>query len=286
MTLGAVPEDLDRLDNPNEICICLSFRKKNMLINNKAFNGTTFHFDINRKLGLYAENTSCFTTFRPVQFPSEDIIYRFLHLLFKLSICCFMCGTFTQYTADIFDDFEGAILFVALTDNPLLRLIFQKHDIYIDRFNINEFDFLLTGIKPGYDVFQYVVSCKNFSMLFLIIGINTSQFCNPLSNVDFVHFMWDNYRRFNFKKYAITLLPSTTPSLPQMLCLQYYRAKSDGWKDYGNCDDCVQENIRNLLSLSHCRQPDICCSCNICKRQPPSLVHSRTFKLHFNSRTI
>ena len=114
-------------------------------------------------------------------------------------------------------------------------------------------------------------------MLFLFIGINSYQFCNPLSNVDFVH-LWDNYRRSNFKKYAITLHP-TTPSLPQMLYLQYYRTESDGWKDYGNCDGCVQENIRNLRSLSNCRQSDICCSCNICKRQPPSLVHLATHVL-------
>ena len=109
-------------------------------------------------------------------------------------------------------------------------------------------------------------------MLFLIISIHTSRHCNPLSNVDFLHFIWDNYRRFSFEKYAITLLPSTTLPLPQMLCLQYYRTKSDEWKDYGNCDDCVQENISNLCPLSRCRQPDVC-SCNIYKRQLPSPVH-------------
>ena len=132
--------------------LIFSFRK-NMLINNKAFNGSTYHFYINRRLGLCAGNTSCFTTFRPVRFPSEDI-YRFLNLLFRFNICCFMCGTFAQCTAGVFDDFEGAILFVALTDNPLLRLIFQRHDVYIDQFNINEFNFSLIGIRPGYDVFN------------------------------------------------------------------------------------------------------------------------------------
>ena len=136
MTLGVVPEDLDRLYNPNEICIYLSFRK-NMLINNKAFNGSTFRFDTNTKLGLCAGNTSCFTTFRPVQFPSEDIIYRFLHLLFKLSICCFMCGTFTQYTADIFDDFAGAILFVALTTHFFYLYFKNMIPISIDSISTN-----------------------------------------------------------------------------------------------------------------------------------------------------
>jgi hypothetical protein len=249
-----------------------------MLINNRAFDGTTYHFDINRRLGLCAGNTSFFTSFQAIRFPSEDIIYRFLHLLFRLAICCFMCGTFAQYTAGVFDDFDAAVLFIASHDNPILKTILQRHDDYIEQFNIDEIEFLLIGFKPGYDVFQYVVSCENFSMIFLIIGIDTSRPCNPLSNVDFVHFIRDNYRRFNFKKYAITLLPSTTLLLPQMLCLQYYRRKRDGWKDYGNCDDCVMENIHNLRHISDCCQLDIC-SCNICARQPPSLPHLATHVL-------
>ena len=161
-----------------------------MLINNKAFNGTTFHFDINRKLGLCAGNTSCFTSFRPVQFPSEDHL-SFPTFTIQIEYMLFNVWDFYPIYSQYFRWFCRSNI-IRCTDNPFLRLIFQKHDIYIDRFNINEFNFSLTGIKSGYDVFQYVVSCNNFSMLFLIIGINTSQFCNPLSNVVFVHFVWDN----------------------------------------------------------------------------------------------
>jgi hypothetical protein len=143
-------------------------------------------------------------------------------------------------------------------------------------FNINEFKFVLIGIKPGYDLFRYVVSCENFSMVFLLIGVDVTRFCDPLFNVDLVHFIWDFYRRFTFKKYAITVIPTSTT--PRMLCLQYYRTKSDGWKDNGRCDDCEMENQLTLLPLTDCRQTDKC-SCNICARQPPSLIHLATHVL-------
>ena len=189
----------------------------------------------------------------------------------------FYVWDFAQYTTGVFDEFEGSMLFVALTDNPLLRHISETWRLYWP-IQYQRIYFFLVGFKPGYDVFKYVVSCAKFSVLFLVIGIDISQFCNPVFNVDFVHFVWNNFHRFNFKKYAIILLPSTAPSLPQMLCLQYYRTKSDGWEGYGNCDDCLQGNIRNVRPLSGFRQPDVC-SCNICKRQLPSLAHLTNYVL-------
>jgi hypothetical protein len=148
--------------------------------------------------------------------------------------------------------------------------MFQKHNDYIPSFNINEFKFELISIKDRYDMFRYTVSCRGFGMVFLLVGFDVTRFCNHISNVDFVHFVWDNYRRFSFKKYAINVIPTST-TMPRMLCLQYYRAKSDGWKDNGNCDDCVMENKLALLPLTDCRLDD--CSCTICARQPPSLAH-------------
>jgi hypothetical protein len=66
-----------------------------------------------------------------------------------------MSGTIVQYTAGILNDYEGAMLFVALTEHPLLKTIFQKHFrvFYVEQFNMNEFKFTLIGIMPGYDVF-------------------------------------------------------------------------------------------------------------------------------------
>jgi hypothetical protein len=165
-----------------------------------------------------------------------------------------MSGTFVQYTAGILDDYQGTMLFVALTEHPLLKTIFQKHfrGFYVEQFNMNEFKFTLIGIMPRYNVFRYTMFCGDFTMTLLLVGVDVTRFCNPFYNVDFVHFFWDNYRSFSFKKYAITVLPPPSSSIaePRMLWLQYYRAKSNGWRDSGNCDDCVTEHALSLRLIS------------------------------------
>ena len=94
--------------------------------------------------------------------------------------------------------------------------------------------------------------------------------------------MWDSYERFSIKKkFAITILPAANASTPlrlnetflsnsKVLCLQHYRAASDGWKDELNCDECVTQFREDLVYLSDCRLSDDC-DCNVCRRQPPSL---------------
>jgi hypothetical protein len=85
--------------------------------------------------------------------------------------------------------------------------------------------------------------------------------------MDFVHFMWQNFEHLSVKKYAITLLlPDDTPE-PRLLCLSYYRAASDGWRDNGNCEVCVLEYQQTIRLYSGCRQPNDC-SCHIFRRQP------------------
>ena len=141
-------------------------------------------------------------------------------------------------------------------------------------------------MHPGLDVFHYVVSCDDFCMLFVVLGVDTSTHCGPLSNVDFVHFVWDNFDRFNLKKYVMTLLPSETLSKLKLLCLKYYRGNSDGWKDLGNCDNCVEEYIDIICPLTHCRLPNVC-SCTIFTRQPLSLLHSAAHvQIPFTCRTV
>ena len=96
------------------------------------------------------------------------------------------------------------------------------------------------------------------------------------------------------KKYAITILPvdkaprplrliDTSLSDARLLRLQYYRASSDGWKDEANCDDCVVQFRQHLGHLSNCRLPENC-SCNICRRQPPSLRNIRSAIVFRNDR--
>jgi len=79
---------------------------------------------------------------------------------------------------------------------------------------------------------------KMIRTILVVFGIVTSSRCVPSSNVDFVHFIWQNFEQFAFKKYSITLLPSEDASDPKIFYLKYYRAESDGWKDSAQCFTC------------------------------------------------
>jgi hypothetical protein len=107
------------------------FPDSKMRINGKALDGSKFHFETNILLAMCAGSTRSLTTFRPERFPFEDIIFRFLHFLCDLCICCFMCGIFVNLTAGVYNAYEGAILFVALTDNNyILRTVSKVCRLY------------------------------------------------------------------------------------------------------------------------------------------------------------
>jgi hypothetical protein len=152
-------------------------RLKKMLTNGKAFDGSTFHFDTNDRLKRWAgRNIDCFTTFNPFTFP-HHIIFRFLYVIYKLRLCCFLTGTFVGYVAGIYGCFDGAILFVALTQNEHISTLFQRNDDFVTHFRLNEFTFELIGFRQGYDVFRYIVRCEDFCMPFLIVGIDWIYIC-------------------------------------------------------------------------------------------------------------
>jgi len=88
------------------------------------------------------------------------------------------------------------------------------------------------------DLYHYMVLYRNVHMPVSIFGIDTTKHCGPLSNIDLVHFVWENFIRFSYKKYALTLSPRGS-ALPELVFLKHYRVESDAWKDKANCDDCV-----------------------------------------------
>ena len=109
-----------------------------------------------------------------------------------------------------------------------------------------------------------------FSINVFVSSVDVSTRCGPLSNVDFIYFVWQNFERISSKHYAITLIPSGIASLstpPRLICLKYYRAASDWWKDAVNCDTCVEEYQTTMRTHCGCRVPEIC-FCTICLRQP------------------
>jgi hypothetical protein len=82
-----------------------------------------------------------------------------------------------------------------------------------------------------------------------------------------------------FRLYALVFLPvpgtghgDTLDRNSRLVCLRHYRAASDGWTFTSGCGTCsasFQDVVRHLVG---CVAPAEPCSCNVCSRQPPSLL--------------
>ena len=226
-----------------------------MINNGKTFEGNFDYFYTDRRLKICAGNTSCITEFQPVRFPSKMRIYNFLYTLLKYRLCCILSGTFVLFTAGVLDSFDLMALVIALTDSPIIHFIFQKR-------YYQKFIFYLASVDDEQDLFHYVVSSGDFRITVAVFGIDTTNHCGPFSNVDFVHYVLDNFLCFSYKKYAIAFLPSSKPNKSKLMCLKYYRAESDGWKDSANCDDSIERHMDVLRPYHPCSLPAEC-SCNL-----------------------
>ena len=122
-------------------------------------------------------------------------------------------------------------------------------------------------------------------------SVTNTKYCGPESNLDLVQFCWDYAERFNSIKYAMVLLPKFRyqlpfgVSLPRMICVRYYRGRSDGWRDAVNCTQCTLQYQAALTPMTNCRLP-AACRCNICLRQPPSLRDAASHVLFRNVYNI
>jgi len=119
-------------------------------------------------------------------------------------------------------------------------------------------------------------------MQFFVFGVVVSSHCWPLSNVDFVHFVWQNFERISSKQYVITLIPfniTFTSVPPRLLCFKYYRVARGRWMDAANCDTCVEQYQVTVRRQAGCRLPETC-HCTICLQQPPSLFDSALHVCH------
>ena len=94
--------------------------------------------------------------------------------------CCFLAGQFVLYMAGVFETYESASLFIAMTDSAFLRLIFRQHPDPMDNFYIHGFLFVFLEADDEEDIFYYDISHGEFNMTFAIAKIETTGNCNPL----------------------------------------------------------------------------------------------------------
>jgi hypothetical protein len=118
---------------------------------------------------------------------------------------------------------------------PILPLLFQKFLAPpTDTFQLDQFTFtLVNGDGAHMGLYHYVVSHGNVLFPVSVFGINSTTACGPFSNVDLVHFVWENFIRFSYK-FALVLSPRV-PTQPELFD-KHYRVESDAWKDKADCD--------------------------------------------------
>ena len=86
---------------------------------------------------------------------------------------------------------------------PTDTLYFPKSSRSPSSFYIHNYLFEFTHRGSNKDILCYNVSCDDFRIKFTIYGIDTSANCDTYSSLDFVSFIWQNYDRFNFVRYAL-----------------------------------------------------------------------------------
>jgi len=237
-----------------------------MLINGRPFTVSTERFDILRRMRASAGTSPLLPEFRPVRFPYDDDIYQLLFKCFySQGICCFLAGQFVLYMAGIFHTFTTASLFIAMNNSPFLQLLFWLSPEPIDIFYFKEFLFVFLQADDEEDILYYNISRGQFDMTIAIVRIETTGYCEPSSNLDFVHFIWSNYERFTFAKYCLTFIPREEPDLAKLACLTHYRAESEGWRNDIHCPACFASYQTNLRRFTHCLRPDtLNCPCFMC----------------------
>jgi hypothetical protein len=241
-----------------------------MLLNGKPFSGSKRAIQLAQHLRVIAGNATWFSTLDPVNNPFPNETYLLLRELFEARLCFFLTGSFVYYTAGIFQGYSGASLFIALTDTPLTRLLFQLDGNEIETFWLGGFEFHLLESEPEADLFIYTITKGEFHLQGTVFGVDVSEPTGVLGSVDLIHFVWNNFESSYHKRYAITVILSDITDGHPTLLLHKYMAGADGWKDNTGCPLCDSEFRDVTRRQTFCQLPGAC-ACKVCVRQPPKL---------------
>jgi hypothetical protein len=223
-----------------------------MLVDGHWFDGSASLLEGHRRMHAVAGSGTRVPTYEPTPFHERAYIYGLLKVLHRHRLCCFLTGTFTMFTAGLLHSYAPASTFVALTNAPLLDLIFRRQPNPSDVFFIEGFKFVFAGAQDDMDNYFYTVSYReNFRMIISFFGIDASAQYGLPSNLNLAYFIWERSERLSFAKHAILLFPSNCRH-PPMMFLKYYRARSDGWSDIDRCQECIECYQGAIRHLNNC----------------------------------
>jgi hypothetical protein len=102
-------------------------------------------------------------------------------------------------------------------------------------------------------------------------GVDTCKVCDTFANVDFVHYLWDVVNQFGYRRHSKTVAPPILPHDPPRLLFLHYMAAPSGWEYVSRCIACRDRHRDTVRSLAGCVAPREVCTCNVYRRQTPSL---------------
>jgi hypothetical protein len=242
-----------------------------MLLNGKPFSGSKRAIQLAQHLCEIVGYATWFSTFDFVTNPFPNETYSLLRELFEARLCFFLTGSFVYFMAGVFQNYTGASLFLALTDTPLTRLLFQLEGSELQTFWLGGFEFNLLEAEPEADLFIYNVTKGDFRLQVTIFGVDVSGPTGVLGSIDLIHFVLNNFETSYHKRYAITVIYPTLPKAPPLNYVTNIigRVRMDGRITVDvPCafpSFAMPQGNRPIAS-----NPDAC-ACNVCVLQPTKL---------------
>ena len=126
-----------------------------MLVNGKAFEGTTHYLDTYKHLLASRGNLPWLSALDVPRFPHHRVIHRLLYLFHVHDLCFYLTRSLLYHSVGLLISYGSAGIFMVLKERPLniKELFFQK--IPSPSFIYNDFTFRLVRREPDSDVFNY-----------------------------------------------------------------------------------------------------------------------------------
>ena len=162
-----------------------------MLIEGKPFPGSASYVDKHTTLlsrpvmplGLPSSYPSIFLPYGP----STNSCFTFTGIVYVV-----LWWAVLYYTLPFSDFLRAVSIFMVFHYyHPNIRLNFEMGLHEIQHFIMGFFHFEL--LQTHQDTCIYRVSCGYFNTIVCFVGVDTDSRCNYRSNVDFVHFVWENF---------------------------------------------------------------------------------------------
>ena len=172
------------------------------------FNDSNVFLRTDRHIRSFAGNVTRFSEYQPRSVPVNEIMEFLLLHLYAHNISWHLGGRFGNYMAQIFNSYQTIRLFAALNFK-----IYSFRRRGCRTFQTRRIRIHPTGVRC-----RYYITAYNLAGLF-VYWIDSVDSCRPESNIDFVHFVWDNSENISFLHHCTTLLSSLLP--PYYLYLAY-----------------------------------------------------------------